>query len=75
LTYNDQHQPPGHQAKTENKKALSPVGWMLLLTHQFIIVFMAADPKPQEPIGHLNGNRTVMQTDSNRPKTASLLQV
>ena len=46
-----------------------------MLTHQFIVFFMAADPKPQEPIGNLNGKCTVMQSDAYRRITTNFLQM
>ncbi|MDA8215697.1 MAG: hypothetical protein M0Z64_10545, partial [Nitrospiraceae bacterium] len=72
------HPFPRRAASRERRKsaaALYAVRWIFLLTHQFIVVFMAADPKPKQPTGNLNGNCTVMQADSDRPKTANFLQV
>jgi hypothetical protein len=46
-----------------------------LLTQQFIVFFMAADPVPEKTIGHFNGYGTIMYPDATGPKAASFFQM
>jgi len=66
---------PGHRRRNKKEKRLFGVGWMNLLTHQFIVFFMAADPKPKQSVGNLNSNSALMNSDTDRPITANFLQM
>ncbi len=74
VVHNDLNNPLVNN-RLKTKTGLSPVGLIFLLTHQFIVVFMAADPKPKEPVGNLNSNSPIMNSDTDRPITANFLQV
>jgi hypothetical protein len=43
------------------------------LADEPVILSMGADPEPDEPIGGLDRNRSVMQANARRPETADLL--
>jgi len=48
---------------------------MRLLAKQAIVVSMAANPKPDEPVGNLDGQGSVVNADPSRPEPTDLLEV
>ena len=48
---------------------------MRLLAKQAIVVSMAANPEPDEPIGRVDGQSTVVSADPRRPEPTDLLEV
>lgn len=48
---------------------------MRLLAKQAIVVSMAANPEPDESVGRVDGQGSVVGTDSRRPEPTDLLEV
>ena len=48
---------------------------MRLLAKQAIVVGVAADPEPDEPVWHLHRKRSVVSPDPSGPERADLLEV
>ena len=48
---------------------------MRLLAKQTIVVGMAANPEPDESIGHFDGQRAVADADPRRPEATDLFEV
>jgi hypothetical protein len=48
---------------------------MWLLAKQAIVVSMAANPEPDEPVEPVDGQGAVVGADSRRPKPTDLLEV
>ena len=46
-----------------------------LLSDESVILSVCADPEPDNPVGGLNGNCTVMQTNACRPEAAGFLEM
>jgi hypothetical protein len=55
--------------------ALSAVSSMRLLAKQAIIVGMAANPEPDESIGGVDGQGSVVGADPSRPEPTDFLKV
>jgi hypothetical protein len=48
---------------------------MRLLAKQAIVVSMAANPEPNEPVGRVDGQGSVVSADPCRPEPTDLLEV
>jgi hypothetical protein len=48
---------------------------MRLLAKQAIIVSVAANPEPDEPVGRVDGQGSVVSADARRPEPTDLLEV
>gem|GEM_PF-2680733 len=46
-----------------------------LLAKKLVVIFMAANPKPEQPIRYLDSNGAIMKSDPNRPIAANLFHV
>jgi hypothetical protein len=46
-----------------------------LLAKNLVVLRMASDPKPKEPFQDFNGQRPIVETDSDRPVSANFLEV
>src|SRR5262245_39771768 len=72
LTRDGNPSPPN---ETYELRCEAPSASMRLLAKQAIVVGMAANPEPDESIGRLDGQGSVVGADSNRPEATDFLEV